>query len=266
MKLSITTVIILSVVLLLGHTTMSIAGQFTGCVTAGGTIINVAEGEEPLRPCRSNELLIHLEWNVKNPNLTQYNHIAVCNALESAGAHLDLLRAMGCPENPNTSNEPVLAIGAQSWIGLFTAPDYEWCGLKFERREDWGSLWHIAIYGTDDYTGASGGGYRAKTIQVSQTADPGPAAICMEHCQNDPQCIAASIDREMLGAKSGRLTADCDIYYHIDNTTDPFNIWCGAGDTPFESNMFSCTTRFDAQYQWFVRAFDEDECAFHVPD
>ena len=51
--------------LLSGATAQEELTEYTGCLTRFGSIIKVAEGGEPLRPCRGHQTLIN--WNVTGP-------------------------------------------------------------------------------------------------------------------------------------------------------------------------------------------------------
>ncbi len=51
--------VITSFVLLGALATSAEAGLFTGCISAGGDLKNVAAGEEPSQPCGKNDTLKH---------------------------------------------------------------------------------------------------------------------------------------------------------------------------------------------------------------
>jgi hypothetical protein len=70
MKLSVTTIIVLSAALLLGITSLTKADVSTGCVTPGGTIIHLAPGDTPLKPCGPNQQVIHIDSSPSNGDIT----------------------------------------------------------------------------------------------------------------------------------------------------------------------------------------------------
>ena len=69
MKLSVTTIIVLSAALLLGITSLTKADVSTGCVTPGGTIIHLAPGDTPLKPCGPNQQVIHIDSSPSNGDI-----------------------------------------------------------------------------------------------------------------------------------------------------------------------------------------------------
>jgi hypothetical protein len=252
-------IVALAGALLLVGTGATHAEDFTGCVTRGGTIISVAPGETPLGPCKPNERLIHLEWNVKNNPQTLYNHLAVCAALTGAGVdYATYLEPMGCPKAPTVSTDTVSEILKSS--ELFQGLDYKSCGVALENRPEWADGWHIVVYGTEELVGGTtdykGGAHLAYTEKIDIIAYPdNPGAQCQSICQGDEKCVAARFSGTNVPgskARESRTIKDCDIFYHIDKAKLQYNLWCG---TSPDSGLLSCqASQTRPANEWYARS------------
>lgn len=77
--------------------------QFTGCLTTGGTLVRVAVGVEPLRPCTPNQT--EVTWNQQGPAGAPG---VPCSVSENPSGHFTLT----CPDGTSVSWEaPVAATG-----------------------------------------------------------------------------------------------------------------------------------------------------------
>lgn len=245
--------VILALIALLLTSSVAQADSYTGCVTPGGTVIHLRLGESPKEPCGHKMKLIHLN-NDKHNRETLYNHLAVCTALENAGALAADLDAMGCPSDPVVP--PAGHVLETPNFTFFNNAPYEWCGLKLEQRPQWGNTWHIAVYGSEDYSWDesvdppvktnNGGGYLAYTTQVyagGQSADP--IEDCRLICEGDDKCAAARVTNTL------RAFEDCDIFHHSDQVSVPYNIFCGIQPGP---NTFgSCEQSQTDNNHWFAK-------------
>ena len=75
---------------------------WTGCVTPGGTIIHMAQGDAPLKDCSKNQRLVHLRdvAAYQHPE-ANYDQATVCEAFHSIGlVPIEILEDLGCPSTP----------------------------------------------------------------------------------------------------------------------------------------------------------------------
>ena len=241
--------------LLLFGSSTTLADSYTGCVTPGGTVIHLALGDSPKEPCARNMKLIHLN-NDKHNEDTLYNHLAVCTALGNAGAQQVDLDAMGCPKDPVVPDAYV--IGTPNFT-FFNNEPHEFCGLKLEKRPQWGSLWHIVVYGSDDYSWDesddppvktnNGGGYLAYTTKVySGDVSANPFDDCRVICEGDDKCIAARVTNT-----PNNVFEDCDVFHHNDQAMVPYNIFCGIQPGGGTGTFGSCEQSQTDHNHWFTK-------------
>lgn len=244
----------LSVALLLGSRTVQ-AEVFTGCVTPGGTVIHLRLGETPKEPCSHKQKLIHLN-NDKHNEHTLYHHEATCTALENAGALEADLIAMGCPITPTIPPASYKLVQPPS--SFYETAPHEYCGLKVEQRPQWGTGWHIVVYGSDDYSwdeaddppvhSNNGGGYLAYTTQVySGDESASPQGDCQAICNDDDKCVAARVTN-----RPDHAFEDCDVFHHSDTVGVPYNIFCGIFPSG-ENTIGSCQTSQRGSNTWYVK-------------
>ena len=222
------------------------ADYYTGCVTPGGTIIHLAIGETPANACGHKQKLIHLN-NDKNNDQTRYNHLAVCAALDNAGAFDTDLQALGCPIDPVVPG-PTVVVELLTTPAFFNDAPHERCGVKLEQNDKWGPGWHIAVYGIDDYTGADGGGYLASTSQVYSGGGGDHVADCKAICEGDDKCVAARVT-----STTNHLFEDCDVFHHSDTVDVPYNVFCGLQPGGGVGTIGSCEASQVISNKWFVR-------------
>lgn len=245
-----TSFLIAALPVLLAGTGIAQAATETGCMTRSGTFIRFQDGDSPQRACNPDrgEQVVHFE-NRHNNHETYYNLEAVCNALDNVGAADPDLAAIGCPITPIVpgTQVDVIRVGQGSPIRF---PPYESCGMKFEQRPEWGGGWHVTVYGTDDYTGAGGGAYVARTLQFDQlTADEDCKAVCT----NDAKCVAARVDlRAVIG--TGPVFSECKIFHHSDSVTVPYNEFCGLRPVGPTTDPLTCEQNvIVGSNHWFYR-------------
>jgi hypothetical protein len=251
MKLSIITIILLFAVLLVGTGTVQ-AETYTGCVTPGGTIVHLAVGESPLKPCKNYQRRIHLDnRDARQNHDVDYNHAKVCEAFWQVGVSPEIMEAMGCPDDP-TAHAPGTV---QDAYGISFDENDTVCGvLKIEKREEWGPFYHWVIDGrTGDPLPEKGGGFVAAHTQVP-IRETGEEDECKNLCDQDPKCIAALHhpgDGTTQGVKSNAKIARCDIFHYSDSVTTGWNDVCGI------YGIQACKDAMEALNQrWYVRCED----------
>ena len=238
-------------------TNLAVAGSaddYTGCLTPGGTIIHVAEGASPLKPCSRKQTVIHLDGRVaKQTHALHWRPAAVCEALrklDTSGSIEEQLIQMGCPSTK--VEKPIGTVVARvtahdfSSIDINGNPDARSCGiLTIENRDEWGGGYHYVVAGgsTGDPDGPPGG-YVASEVAMP-LGDDG-VGDCEFLCKTDPNCIAATYDIA-LGGPEFRT---CRTFHYSDHAgTQPWHSLCGFS----ESGFGSCEQNLSSSTAWWIR-------------
>jgi hypothetical protein len=235
------------------------ASDFTGCVTPGGTIIAVAPGPSPLRPCEPNQTVIHIDGRVaKQAFDVHWNPLVVCEALwqlgEQSTANIaDQLEDLGCPSHPDLpapSGQPLVKV-----LPTFDFDeqnlDAKNCGiLKIEQRPEWGPSYHWVVDGgtTQDPEGSPGGVvFKEKLIYFEDADDD-----CYPLCESDDQCIAAQLHRGLRKTEGGSdiLFWTCRTFHYNDNVDEPWHELCA-----WSAGLCVNTT---TEFTWWIRDCTQD--------
>ena len=232
MKLSIRTIILLSAVLLVGTSIGHAGNDYTGCLTPGGTIIKVAPGKTPAKPCRENQTIIHLDGRVAQQTFDiHWNPAAVCEALRTLAIktpEADIntqLEGLGCPSvNVAVPEEKPLK---QVFFPDFTNNDNDalGCGIMklATNREEFGLGTYIFVDGgsTQDPAGPEGG-FVAKHKRY--LFGPDAKTSCELLCDSDEKCIGA-----FLNESAQDLLWNCYTFHYTDGVDIPWNRFAGFG-------------------------------------
>jgi hypothetical protein len=212
---------------------------WSGCVTHGGSIIDVTQGYAPLKECAKKHRLIHFNDETGpagiNPGAL-YDQENLCKALHALGldgADPDALAALGC-HTESTSPQPIAATLQVITPDMMraTAPDYIVDGLL--------SIEPNALPGIFQYV-------LKKSYNVSTTVFPQTTGLvqteCQKACTNDPECIAAFV------AITGDELQFCHTFHQSDSLTTDWIRPCGnAIDKP--APHFSCVGGLKTQKFW----------------
>lgn len=229
------------------------ANTWTGCVTPGGTIIHLAFGDSPAKPCGPRQDVIHLDSAVaRQHNDANYNHAKVCEAFRSLANTVpfdDILTQMGCP-----SVDPHLPAGTLRQITAPTMIDnnYSVCdgAFKIEHKDEWGAGYHYAFYGDGPETDGKGGGFVAKSQKLYFD---GGQEECKLLCENDPECIGAYWNGGQINEGEFLL---CETFHYSHKVEGPWNILCGWD--PGYKNGFGCGDELTSALRLWVKCEDDN--------
>jgi hypothetical protein len=204
----------------LGLADTALAEAWTGCVTPGGTIIHMKQGDVPLKPCNKNQTVIHLtdEASKQNTNAT-YNHEVNCKALKSTGATATLLGELGCPVGTEQMPEGPMIRVTDVDPGPFTTVDCEndpsYSCIRVEN----------AFVGRQFYVSNEG-------FDLNRTNTSG----CPTACQSDDRCFGAWLESANAEIpKSPELV--CHLYYRSDTLGAIENFCAGNRETCIAINL-----------------------------
>jgi len=196
----------------LGFADTALAEAWTGCVTPGGTIVRMKQGEVPLRPCSKNELVIHLTDKASKQNSNaSYNHETNCKALESSGATPSLLVELGCPlgTEPKPQGEPIPITRADT--GPLSVVPCENDASTFCTRVE------NAFIGRQFYV--SNEGFENNLS---------PTSACPAACESDDRCFLSFLENAATAVKDYPQLV-CHLYYRSDNVGATEN-WCNVSE------------------------------------
>lgn len=237
------------------------ADDYTGCLTPGGTIIHMAKGASPAKPCSKKQQVIHLDGRVaKQTYELHWNPAVVCEALRllDVGNTQDIatqLTALGCPSIhvvPPPDGQPLTRVDGNDWVenadGILDAHD---CGiLKIEKRPEWGGGYQWVVDGGLQYggTNAPAGGYVAKEVAYDLN---GGTEDCRLLCEGDEKCIAATYPAGLLIQGGDSTFRTCRTFHYTDNPgSQPWHQLCGFSET----GDFSCSSDTATEvYRWWIR-------------
>jgi hypothetical protein len=245
------------------------ADDYTGCLTPGGTLIHVAKGASPAKPCSKKQQVVHLDGRVaKQTYELHWKPAVVCEALralDTGNGNADIdsqLTALGCPSTAVTMPGTKLVGPIDSLAFSFTDadgnPDALGCGiLKIEKRPEWGIGYHWVVDGgaTQDPQGPAGG-YVAKEVVYNTVPDG--AGECATLCENDDKCIAATYPGGLGSASGGNAFRTCRTFHYSDNAgSQTWHDLCGFA----ESGLGSCANNANLTVnQWWIR-----DCSASAP-
>ena len=235
---------LLSVFAIIGWTETALAEDYTGCVTPGGTIIDIALGQSPARPCQNKHHIIHLDSNANQHVSAEIDLTALCKTLQAASIPPDL--SLGCHSVPDVE---VLGDVQRVWAPYDSFDENnETCGGMLKIAEDadrWGAgnlHWQLTGEGK---RGATGGAFVERTHKIINAVEaPNDCALL---CEDDEQCIGAIYDNPLDGSVVER---ECRIFHYSDSDRiTPWNEFCAAGSPDF------CKQKIDSlSVVWFLKA------------
>ena len=223
-------------VLLIVTGTANADGQcYTGCITKGGTIVHMAPGLAPLKPCSKNEKAIQVcgskHRDVQNEE-GKVEFTTFCKAFEKNG--LDL--PDGCPDDgtgkfapTNFSAYPVKRVGVHpGQLDIFAGTNgepFNLCDLMIAAAPN-PPAGELQLPGAYFFK-------RFEIVIQQRTGDPWDELeeACRLKCENDDFCVAADLFYE--GGQSGQGSQQyinrysCSIYHHSDALTSQFSESCG---------------------------------------
>jgi hypothetical protein len=251
MKRTISIAAMVIVVWLLGGTGTAQAesSAWTGCVTPGGTIIHMAQGDAPLEECAKNQQLVHLnDVAAFQHTEANYDQAKMCEAFHSLFLDPMILEDLGCPSTPTlTKPGTVTRLFSSDYRANEAAGNENVCGIF------------------DIEPGSSGFKYVVKSGFVASTAViplAGGLAACGEKCAADDKCVAANFVKTTTNTTSGT----CRTFYHSDSLSVDWSHYCGF---TIDKNFLSCLARIDTiESPWFVRVPDGqtvDHCPGTAP-
>ena len=260
MKWTIRTILVLLAAFLLGGTQSAQAIDYTGCVTPGGTIVDLALGESPAKPCSNKESIIHLDDTNANQHVTAHFDLsALCKVLDDLTPPSADLEALGCPSDPLAVVDGTVQ---QVFTPSLSNPDgwdsfdenNETCEGMLKIAEDvdrWGEKnyhWQLTgedMRGEDPSNPPPGGAYVARTHKILDGLDA--PKDCQKLCEDDEQCIAAFYNNPL---DSNYTERDCRIFHYSDsNRITMWNEYCGSGSPAICKEKIAETLIF-----WFLKA------------
>lgn len=196
--ISITLAIPIALLLLTTQTPVQ-ADTWTGCVTPGGTLHRLAQGESPRTPgCQKKEGLIHLtDQPSKQSSQATYNHELMCMALAETAVSTGKLTALGCPKGTEPGPTGV-ALDVLNPNGTLE------CDLDPVSQ----AFYHLNIDGA----------MIGRQFQVANAEENNfrPDGECPTACNADDRCFMAWVDRASEDLKH-QSSLTCHLFYRNDN-------------------------------------------------
>lgn len=239
-KLITITTLAVFAVLLVGTSTAQAFDSFTGCLTPGGTIIHMAQGDAPKKPCNRNQTLIQLQQRVNREFDSHYDHDRICEAFHELNLSAQSLDNLGCPSTPTLTKKGTLTRVTRA--AMRSNNNYNVCGiLAIEENPLFGAGWFWVIK-------------EGWAVDKFPTPIIGGDQECFDKCDNDDKCIAA----QWLETKPGTHTVDigeCTVYHHSDHLQFQNSGHCGA--TQDQGSFANCTELVQTENTfWWVRVPD----------
>lgn len=250
-KLVPTTIVVLFAVILLADTgPVQAFDSFTGCLTPGGTIIHMSPGDSPLKPCKRNETLIHLQERINRTFDAHYDHDKICEAFHELALSPAALADLGCPSTPTLTKEGTLIRVSRD---AMRGNNYNVCDiLTIDQNPDFGQGWFWIVEE----------GFVAEKVTFPQV--PSGDTDCLDKCNGDDKCIAANyyepiIERDPK-VEQATIIGICEIYHHSDSLKYSDAGFCGftrdalleGGNLPFDCTQNVATS----DNWWWVRVPD----------
>ena len=213
---------------------------WTGCVTPGGSIIHLARGDRPKKPCKGNQVLIHLRDEAAFQNAdANYKQGASCEAFRELKLSDKALGNLNCA---STATLPRPGIVTPVSGTALVSNNFNVCGiLKSETSESWKPSYQWIVPGG---------------FVVSTTKHPighGSAKACEQVCEGDAKCIAANSHRDRsLDFRTCRT-------FHYSDTAIDWNHLCGyvQGFDPTGNHLGCADILGSGEDSWFVRVPDD---------
>lgn len=219
------------------------SSSWTGCVTRGGTIVHLAWGDTPAKPCSSNERLLHLrdEEAIQTHQAT-FDQKHLCEAFHALNLSAPALEKLGCPSTPTLRVEGVVSTHLSA--ADFSRNNFDVCGILQVKTDDQFSPWW--------YWNVKGG-FVAQTTQLPVLVGD-YRQVCRSQCANDTKCIAAWLEWKDVHDEF----ATCRIFHHSDALAAAGNDWhhiCGLSqDRGQNVAAFGCgDLAQSARAEWFIR-------------
>ena len=235
------------------------AEDYTGCVTPGGTIIHLALGQSPAKPCKGKLHIIHLDDTNANQHVSaQINLPELCKVLHLLGASGTDYKELGCHSDPTLAPPgEVQLVRAPTLLGggidSFDENN-ETCNGMLKIKNDaarWGAAnYHWELTG-ENKRGQPGGAMVARTLKLLQDGTQGGInGVCATACKNDPQCIAAFLDDHLSVNLDAGVERDCRIFHYSDSPqVNHWNEYCASAGEAFCKQEIGT-----GAHQWYLRA------------
>ena len=207
------------------------AADWTGCLTPGGTIIHVAKGKDPARPCVGQHRRVHFEdFQFNQHPEADYDQATICKAFHELLLSPELLEELGChPEPTNVILGDLRTVPTCDILGGFCVwePDYSLCGgaMKIEANAS----------GTG-YEWTLPGAFIRKSFVHNFVND---RQACRDACETDSECLAAH-----QSVHAGASSATCLTFHKSDGIEEPYRKYCGP-------SQLLCST--SNEELWFLR-------------
>jgi len=228
------------------HTALAETSAWTGCVTPGGAIIHLANGNEPKEHCQGKQALIHLRDVAAYQNTqANYDHAKICEALHALGLDSTELDNLGCPSTPTLTRQGI--------VKAILPVDYR-------TNESLGNVSVCDIFDVipnGDLNTLGGFQWTVKGgFVASEPALPfvGGKVQCGSICEADDKCIAAWYN--VIGAERSKA-GTCRIFHYSDRVDDDWGHYCGVFKDGNSSVVGSCVPQLSSsETRWFVRVPD----------
>jgi hypothetical protein len=212
---------------------------WTGCITPGGTIIHMAQGDDPLKACAPNQQLVHLnDVAAFQHTEANYDQAKMCEAFHELMLSAPALEKLGCPSTPTlTKPGTVERIFGQDYRDNEAIGNENVCGiLGIEPASSYGFK-----YVLND-------GFVASTEVIPLA---GGLAACGVKCAADAKCVAANFIKTKVNTSSGT----CRTFHHSDALSVEWSNWCGLSkDGENGQPLSTCLANMDTTSSpWFVR-------------
>ena len=213
---------------------------WTGCITPGGTIIHMAQGDAPLKACSKNQQLVHLnDVAAFQHTEANYDQAKICAVFHSLFVAPSMLEDLGCSSTPTlTRPGTVMHIEARNYRNNAAAGNEDVCGI-----------FDIEPSGEHSFRSIVKKGYVASTSVIPIT---GAIDVCQEKCADDDKCVAAYFRSESPNSVAFQV-GTCRTFHYSDSLSVDWDHYCGFA----EDGPFSCISDLSSVFNnWFVRVPD----------